>query len=239
MIPKIIHYCWFGGNPLPELAQRCLDSWKQHMPEYEIRQWDETNFDIDAYPYAREAYDARKFAFVSDIARLVALEQYGGIYMDVDFEVYQSFNHLLHHTAFAGYEGSRRQPVMMGVIASEPHGEWVQWMLSFYDSRRFIQPDGSLDMTPNTGYFTDRLEELGLVCDGVEKDFRNWLHIYPVDYFCPGLTTGQNVRSDRTVCEHKGLHSWGEAHGPKAWLMQHLPPKARTALILIKRRVRG
>ena len=163
MIPKIIHYCWIGGAPLPELAEKCIASWKEHMPEWEYMRWDETNFDIAAAPlYVRQAYEARKFAFVSDYVRLWALEQYGGLYMDVDFEVFRSFDDLMEkYPAFAGYEGSKRQPVMQGVIASEPHGAWVRDMLATYGGREFVRPDGSLDMIPNTSYFTDRLEAQG------------------------------------------------------------------------------
>ncbi len=173
MIPKIIHYCWIGGAPLPESAERCIVTWHKYMPEWEYMRWDESNFDIAAAPlYVRQAYEARKFAFVSDYVRLWALEQYGGLYMDVDFEVYRPFDDLLErYSAFAGYEGSKRIPVMQGVLASEPHGTWVKDMLFTYNSRPFIKPDGSLDLTPNTSYFTDRLESQGFIADGVEKDF--------------------------------------------------------------------
>ncbi len=234
MILHIIHYCWFGGNLLPELEQHCLESWKRYMPEWQFMRWDESNFDIAAAPlYVRQAYEARKFAFVSDYVRLWALEQFGGLYMNVDFEVYRPFDDLMDkYPVFAGYESSKRKPVMQGVLASEPHGVWVRDMLSTYESRVFIKPDGSLDLTPNTSYFTDRLESQGFVADGVEKDFfveeastakrsslnskRFYLHVFPVHYFCPGLTTGENVRNDETYCEHKGESSWAEKGGWKA-----------------------
>ena len=121
MIPKIIHYCWFGRGEMPELVERCIASWHTHMPNWEYRLWTEDNFEINEAPqYVREAYVAKKFAFVSDYVRLWALEQYGGLYMDVDFEVYKSFDDLLEqYEAFAGYEGSKRNPVMMGVIAAK------------------------------------------------------------------------------------------------------------------------
>ena len=108
MIPKIIHYCWFGGNALPELEQRCLASWHQHMPNWEYKWWNEKTFDIAAAPqYVRQAYEARKYAFVSDYVRLWALEKFGGLYMDVDFMVYRPFDELMDkYAAFAGYEGT-------------------------------------------------------------------------------------------------------------------------------------
>jgi len=258
MIPHIIHYCWFGGNPLPELELRCLASWHEHMPDWEHMRWDESNFDIAAAPlYVRQAYEARKYAFVSDYVRLWALEQYGGLYMDVDFEVYRPFEDLMsRYPAFAGYEGSKRKPVMQGVIASEPHGAWVRDMLATYENREFIKPDGSLDLTPNTSYFTDRLEAQGFIADGVEKDFfieesqitndispitnrKYFLHVFPVHYFCPVLTTGEDVRTSETYCEHKGESSWAEKGGWKARVLKCFGPKWKTRLIKIKRKLLG
>ena len=226
------------------------------MPDWEYMRWDETNFDITVAPlYVRQAYEAHKFAFVSDYVRLWALEQYGGLYMDVDFEVYRPFDDLMDkYPAFAGYEGSKRKPVMQGVIASEPHGAWVKDMLSTYENREFIKPNGSLDLTPNTSYFTDRLVLQGFVADGVEKDFfveeastakrsllnskRFYLHVFPVHYFCPGLTTGENLRTSETYCEHKGVSSWANQNW-KSKLLSHVSPTLRTRLILLKRKLLG
>ena len=244
MIPKIIHYCWIGGVQLPELAERCIASWKKHMPSWQIMRWDESNFDIAAAPlYVRQAYEARKFAFVSDYVRLWALEQYGGLYMDVDFEVFRPFDDLMDkYPAFAGYEGSKREPVMQGVIASEPHGAWVRDMLATYEDRTFIKADGSLDLTPNTSYFTDRLEAQGFVADGAEKDVwvksEFFLHVYPVHYFCPVLTTGENVRTEETYCEHKGESSWAKQTW-KGRLLKCISPRMRTELIKLKRKIMG
>lgn len=310
MIPKIIHYVWMGGAPLPALAEECIVSWKTHMPEWEYRRWDEETFDVSRAPlYVRQAYEARKFAFVSDYVRLWALEQYGGLYMDVDFMVYRPFDDLMDkYPAFAGYEGSKRQPVMQGVIASEPHGAWVRDMLSTYQFREFIKVDNSLDLTPNTSYFTDRLISQGFVADGVEKDFylleenkntesaaansglntidsqsarkqasgqtthqycstvanisqlqdssqkhasltktdKNghaeskvfMLHVFPVHYFCPVLTTGEDVRTEETYCEHKGESSWAQKNW-KGRLLSKLSPALRTKIIKMKRRIFG
>ncbi len=244
MIPHIIHYCWFGGKPMPKLAEECIASWKEHMPDWQFMRWNETNFDVASAPqYVRQAYEAKKFAFVSDYVRLWALEKFGGLYMDVDFRVYRPFNDLLDkYAAFAGYEGSKRQPVMMGVIASEPHGAWVSDMLSTYQFREFIKDDGSLDLTPNTAYFTDRLEAQGFVADGREKDvFVNgefYLHVLPVWAFCPVLTTGEDVRTEMTYCEHMGESSWAEQNW-KGRVLQWLGPKWKTRIIKFKRRILG
>lgn len=254
-----------GGAALPPLEEKCVASWKEYMPDWEYMRWDETNFDIASAPlYVQQAYEARKFAFVSDYVRLWVLEQYGGLYMDVDFEVYRPFDELMDkYAAFAGYEGSKRKPVMQGVLASEPHGAWVKDMLSTYEGRTFIKPDGSLDMTPNTSYFTDRLEAQGFVADGVEKDFYitneriaelenegnslndkhstlniYFLHVFPVHYFCPVLTTGENVRMEDTYCEHKGESSWAQQTW-KGRIMKILSPKWKTRLIKLKRNILG
>lgn len=133
MIPKIIHYCWFGHGQMPELALKCIESWHRHMPDYKYMLWDEDNFDVNDHPYAKQAYESQKYAFVSDVVRLKALAKYGGIYLDVDFMVYKPFDDLLHYTAFAGFEGSKHNPVMMGVIASEPSGQWVTEQLMNYE----------------------------------------------------------------------------------------------------------
>ena len=240
MIPKIIHYCWFGKGVMPKLVQQCIESWKKYLPNYAMHLWNEDNFDVSAAPrYVQEAYAAKKYAFVSDYVRLWALEQYGGLYMDVDFEVYKPFDDLMEqYDAFAGYEGSKRNPVMMGVIAAKAHHPWIQGMMKTYESRVFLKEDGSLDMTPNTGYFLEWMQAQGFVADGVEKDW-NGVHILPVECFCPGLTTGENLRCDRTYCEHKGLHSWSGDGGWKARLIQYLSPRMKTKLIKLKRKILG
>ena len=214
------------------------------MPDWQYMRWDESNYDIATAPlYVRQAYEARKFAFVSDYVRLWALEQYGGLYIDVDFEVFRPFDNLMDRgPAFAGYEGSKRQPVMMGVIASEPHGAWVRDMLATYEERSFIKPDGSFDLTPNTSYFTYRLETQGFVADGVEKDvFVNgtfWLHVYPVHYFCPVLTTGEDVRTVETYCEHRGESSWAQQTW-KGKILRFAGPQMKTKIIKLKRKILG
>ena len=243
MIPKIIHYCWLGGNPLPELEQRCLASWHKHMPDWEYKCWNEDTFDISSAPlYVRQAYDAHKYAFVSDYVRLWALEKFGGLYMDVDFMVYRPFDELIDRcAAFAGYEGSKRNPVMQGVIASEAHGAWVTDMLRTYGTRTFIKEDGSLDMTPNTSFFSNRLESQGFIPDGKEKDVfvdgKFFLHVLPVWAFCPVLTTGEDVRTPETYCEHMGESSWNTNKGWKARLLAHISPSMRTKLIKLKRKL--
>lgn len=240
MIPKIIHYCWFGRGEMPELVQKCIASWHRNMPDWNYHLWSEDNFDIASAPaYVQEAYAAKKYAFVSDYVRLWALEREGGLYMDVDFEVYKPFDDLMEkYDAFAGYEGSKRNPVMMGVIAAKAHHSWIQGMLQTYNHRSFIKADGSYDMTPNTGYFLNWMQERGFVADRQEKDFIG-VHILPVECFCPILTTGENQRCECTYCEHKGLHSWSGNGGWKAKVLNVFGEKWKTKLIKLKRKLLG
>ena len=271
MIPRIIHYCWFGRGEMPDLVQKCIVSWHKHMPNWEYRLWDEDILKLilnmptpnpslkgraqspsinppisrdddwlEYMPaYVQEAYAAKKYAFVSDYVRLWVLEREGGVYMDVDFEVYKPFDDLMDkYDAFAGYEGSKRNPVMMGVIAAKQHHPWIQGMLQTYENRMFVKADGSLDMTPNTGYFLDWMHEWGFVADGKEKDFMD-VHILPAECFCPILTTGENLRSERTYCEHKGLHSWSGNGGWKAKLLNSVGTKWKIRLIKLKRQLLG
>ena len=135
MIPKIIHYCWFGRGEMPELAQKCIASWHQYMPDWEYKLWNEDNFDVKCTPYTYEAYSVGKYAFVSDYVRLWALEREGGIYLDTDVEVFKPLDDLLDYHAFVGFEGSKHLPVGTCVMASEAHGEWVKEQLDAYRVR--------------------------------------------------------------------------------------------------------
>ena len=237
MIPKIIHYCWFGKNAIPDTALRCIDSWHRVMPDYEYVLWNEKNFDIQEYPYAKEAYEVGKYAFVSDVARLKALKEYGGIYFDVDFEVYKPFDDLLGYSAFAGFEGSKYNPVMMGVIASQPDGEWVTEQLNNYSDRHFII-QGIMDLTTNVKFISDDMQKKGFIPNGKEQDYKD-LHIFPVDYFCPRLTTGEYRRTSMTYCESVGGKSSWAKSSVKRQLLNLFPQKIRTELILLKRRIFG
>ena len=237
MIPRIIHYCWFGRTPLPESALHCLETWRRFMPDYEFMLWNEDKFDVNAMCYTKEAYDSGKYAFVSDVARLKALAEFGGIYFDVDFEVYKPFDDLLSFKAFAGFEGSKYNPVMMGVIASEPGGEWVNEQLRLYQDRHFLI-DGKMDLTTNVKFISGEMKKNGFVPDGREQDYKD-LHIFPVEYFCPRLTTGEYRRTDNTYCEHKGGNSSWAKESFRSRLLRLFSPSFRTKLILIKRKLLG
>ena len=238
-IPRTIHYCWFGDKEFPELAKRCLSSWHEHMPDWQYKLWNEDNFDVKNHPYTKEAYEAGKYAFVSDFVRLFALEREGGVYLDVDFEIYKPFDDLLDHRAFAGFEGSKHHPVMMGVCGSIPHGEWVGEMLRAYDDRHFLRPNGKMDLTTNVRFVTAIMSANGFRQDGLEQEYKD-LHVFPVDYFCPRQTTGEYFRTKNTYCEHLGLNSWSVQNGGwRTWLKNKISQQNMTRLIKLKRKLLG
>lgn len=183
MIPKKIHYCWFGRGEMPQLALNCIASWKKFLPDYEIKEWNEDNFDLDKYPYVREAYDNRKFAFVTDVVRLYALYNEGGIYMDTDVEVLKSLDCFLHHIAFSGFEDDENVPT--GIMAAEKGSEWAKENLFYYENRHFIRKDGTLDTTTNVSVITNYMIQKGLKQNNSFQDFPNLITFYPKDYFCP------------------------------------------------------
>ena len=239
MIPKIIHYCWFGRGEMPELALKCVESWHKHMPDWEYKLWNEDNFDIDCCRYSREAYNEKKYAFVSDVARLRALADFGGIYFDTDVLVFKSFEPLLKYHAFAGFEGSKHSPVGTCVLGSENGGEWVKEQLLYYNDRVFIKEGGSLDLTTNVSFMTGKMRESGFLNNGVEQDYKD-LHILPVDYFCPRHTTGEYLRTNNTFSEHLGIGSWvNMRRNWKTILLSKVDSSTRSRLIKLKRKLFG
>jgi hypothetical protein len=224
---------------MPELAKNCIASWHKFMPDWEYKLWNEDNFDVNSTPYTREAYEARKFAFVSDYVRLWALYNEGGVYMDVDFEVYKPYDGLLCWDAFAGFEGSKYSPLMMGVVASVSHGLWVKEQLDAYQDRHFLKPDGTFDLTTNVKFVSERMREHGFAQNGIEQDYKD-LHIFPVDYFCPLQTTGEYLRTENTYCESRGLGSWTVGgNGWKNRIGRIVGPRNMTRLIKLKRKLFG
>ena len=237
MIPRIIHYCWFGRGEMPKTALRCIESWHKYMPEWDYFLWNEDNFDINSYQYTKEAYYAGKYAFVSDVARLKALSDYGGVYFDTDVLVFKSFEPLLAYKSFAGFEGSKYSPVGTCVIGSEQGGSWVCEQLHLYDNRQFINGNGSYDITTNVTFITSKMKERGFIANGVEQDYMD-LHILPVDYFCPRQTTGEYLRTDNTYCDHLGIGSWVDRPlSLKSKLLSLLGTKNQIKIIKLKRKL--
>lgn len=182
MIPKIIHYCWFGRNPLPPLAQKCIASWKRYLPDYEIKEWNEDNFDVNALAYTKEAYEAKKYAFVSDVARLHAMVTYGGIYMDTDVEVLRSLDCFLENDAFSGFEDDTR--ISTGIMACKAGFHLFKEFLEEYSNVHFKLDDGSFDITTNVSRITRKCTEKGFIPNN-KAQIIDGFKLFPKDYFCP------------------------------------------------------
>jgi len=206
-IPKIIHYCWFGGKPKPELADKCIKSWKKYCPDYEIREWNEHNFDISSAPkYVQQAYGQKRWAFVSDYVRLKALTEMGGVYMDTDVEVIKPLDPYLKHRAFAGFEHPER--VQTGLLACEKDFPLFQAFMSYYDTASFLQSDGTPDVTTNVEILTRLCLQRGMVCNDSYQEIEG-LAIYPREIFCPvDYDTKKLKKTRRTVTIHWFSGSW-------------------------------
>lgn len=206
MIPKIIHYCWFGRNPKPDGVQKCIDSWRKYCPDYEIKEWNEDNFDVNVFDYTREAYEAKKWAFVSDVARLYALVQEGGIYLDTDVELVDSFDRFLNNNSFVGFEGSKY--VATAVIGSVPNSKLITEFLNIYKGQSFRLPDGSYNITTNVSQLTELLISKGLQPNG-QLQHLDITMVYPTDFFSPyDYIDGRMYTTANTVAIHWYSVSW-------------------------------
>lgn len=207
MIPKIIHYCWFGRNPKPDVVLQYIQIWKDKMPDYQIKEWNEDNFDYKKLRYTREAYKAKKFAFVSDVARLFALYNYGGIYLDTDIIVCKSLTPFLSEKSFMGYEVNNL--VGTGIIGAEKGSAWINQFLSLYNNLSFISWKGRLDTQPNTEKIIPILKQRGCMFDNKEALLSEEIHIYPYDYFCAkDFKTGIVTKTDNTYTIHDYSATW-------------------------------
>jgi mannosyltransferase OCH1-like enzyme len=206
MIPKVIHYCWFGGNPLPDNAKKCIATWEKECPDYEIKEWNESNFDIQSNQYVREAYENKRWAFVSDYVRLVALTNYGGIYLDTDVEVLKSLDPLLEQKGFCGFEENEK--LCTAILGCEPEF-WVfkEWLDS-YEKRRFILEDGGMDEEPNVFSLTRICKAHGLAMNGQVQNI-NGFQVFSNDYFSPkSFVTGETHLTENSYTIHQFSESW-------------------------------
>ncbi len=179
-IPKIVHYCWLSGDPYPELVQRCMQSWKEKLPDYELVLWDMSRFDISSVPWVEQACAAKKWAFAADYIRLYALYNYGGIYLDSDVEVLKSFNDLLDRECFFGREHTpdrieNQDSIEAATFGAEKNLQFLKSVMAFYESHDFCEKNGFLNTTT-----------LPTVMARVLRD--NPLEIFPMDYFSPKNT---------------------------------------------------
>lgn len=230
MIPKIINYCWFGHGKMPDLAIKCIASWKEYLPEYKMILWNEDSFDINSVPYVKEAYEAKKYAFVTDYVRLYALYNMGGIYMDTDVEVLKPLDCFLHLPAFSGFEDINAIPT--GIMASEKEGAWVKIQLDHYKDKRFIRPNGELDLTTNVTTITNIMVAGGFVLNNKKQNYQNIITIFPKDYFCPkSYITGKIELTSNTHTIHHFAGSWlNKSDKMKSQIRKLIPRKIITFL---------
>lgn len=222
-IPRIIHYCWFGGKPLPEAARRCVASWRKYCPDYEIREWNEQNYDVSRCAYMREAYKAGKWAFVSDYARIDILHQYGGVYLDTDVELLKPLDDFLRYPLFCGWEKSEGTPLFgstpeeqmhyavnygLGVGAVPGHPV-LRDLMELYQGLSFYQPDGSMNLVPCPVYQTRVMQRYGLDATQTALQQNEHFAAFPPEYFAPkSYHTGLIERTPATVSIHHFSMSW-------------------------------
>ena len=216
MLPKIIHYCWFGGNPLPELAQKCIASWRQFFPDYEIKEWNESNYDVHKIPYMREAYAAKKYAFVSDYARFDILYAEGGLYFDTDVEVIKDMSDIIERGNFMGCEKPAQEgatPMQMGVapglgLGVNPGLGLYKKLLDIYEGMHFDRDSNGVPLYTVVDITTDLLVKEGLEnTNGIQ--YIGGVYIYPVDYFNPiSIVTKRLKITKNTRSIHHFMASW-------------------------------
>ena len=186
MIPKIIHYCWFGGNPLPENVSKCIESWKKCCPDYEIKQWNENNYDINKFQYVKEAYEAKKWAFVSDLARLDIIYNEGGIYLDTDVEVIRSLDSLLDNKCFLAIEQPSHYIATGLGFGAEKENPCIKEMLDEYRGAKFKLAEGIYDTTvPCPARNTAPFYKYGFNLEIDKPVNLGGAMVYPPEYFCP------------------------------------------------------
>lgn len=204
MIPKIIHYCWFGGDK-PEEFLKYINGWKKLCPDYEIIEWNENNLDIQKHPFAKAAYKEKKWAFVSDYVRFFVLHKYGGIYLDTDIELIKRLDSLLDNKAFVGFEV---HGVATGVIGSEPGNPIIYEILKAYDRTNFYLDNGKLNLLTSPDYFTNEILKDGFVRENRTQQLQNII-VYPSEYFYPYSTmTFETNITNNTYAIHHYAGTW-------------------------------
>lgn len=207
MIPRIIHYCWFGRNPKSKLILKCIESWKRYCPNYEIIEWNEDNFDIDSIPYVSEAYAAKKYAFVSDVARVMALYEYGGIYLDIDVEVLRTFDEILDRPVVLGFEEGNY--IATSFMATEPRHGLYKEFLEYYETISFVTDDGTYNTYTNVQKITEMLECRGLQRNNSLQVLQDGITIYPKEYFSPyDYINCIYEITPKSICVHHFYVSW-------------------------------
>ncbi len=206
-IPKIIHYCWFGTKPIPILEQKCMESWKKYLPDYEIKLWNESSFDVNYIQYVKQAYKSKKYAFVSDYVRMYVLYYYGGIYLDTDVEILKPLDPFLENEVFMGFENK----TMLGtaIIGTVKGCTLFSEIMNYYHTHNFLDNKHRQDTTANPQLLVETLLKRGLKKENSEQFIDN-IHIYERDVFFPKkfANQGRFKTTERTVTIHHFSGSW-------------------------------
>lgn len=206
-IPKIIHYCWFGRNEKPEIVKKCINSWRENLKDYEIMEWNEDSFSLDSNKFVREAYEHKKFAFVSDYVRVYALYNYGGIYLDTDVEVNQNFDKYLNDESFWGFEAGNY--IATSTIGAVKESKIIERFLDSYKGKRFINEDGTYNTNTNVKIVSKMFEDLGVKLNGEYQKVEGIGSIYPMQIFSPyDYRYYQDLSDMNTICIHYYYKSW-------------------------------
>jgi len=216
LIPKKIHYCWFGGNPIPDKYKEWMESWKKHCPDYEIIEWNESNYDITKNKYMLQAYEQKRWGFVPDYARLDIIYEHGGIYLDTDVEIIKSFDDLLYQKAFAGFE--IKEYVALGLGFGAVKGlPIIKELRDKYDEVSFIDAQGNLNLTTSPKYQTEVLKQKGLITNG-EYQIVEDMTIYPIKMLCgKNSETGNTRLTSYSTAIHHFDGSWADDEKRKKW----------------------
>jgi mannosyltransferase OCH1-like enzyme len=182
-IPKVVHYCWFGGKPLNKQAKACIRSWKKYLPDYTFKLWNEKNFNVYSQPFVADAYKAKKWAYITDYLRLYALYHFGGVYMDTDVEVVKPLDRFLVHSAFSGFEDPEHIPT--GMMAAEKGNLWIKQLLDYYRDKRLKFKGKNSVLRTNTLIITELSRKFGFRPGNKYQVLKYDVHIYPKKYFCP------------------------------------------------------
>lgn len=215
MIPKTIHYCWFGRNPIPKEYEKYINSWSRIMPEYKIIRWDESNYDVNCIPFSSEAYSVNKYAYVSDYARLKILYDYGGVYFDTDVEIIRPIDDIINKGGFMAFEKNTNcntdeiLNINPGLgFAVMPNNPIIREALDFYESHHYIYPDGHMEQITIVKIITDIFKRHGLSRSDIPTTIGD-ITIYPWDYFCPVEFLSSKLEiTDNTRTIHHYSASW-------------------------------
>lgn len=235
-IPKVIHYFWFGRGPKTKLIKKCLKSWKKYCPDYEIKEWNEDNFDVCSCDYAKEAYEAKKWAFVSDYARLWAIYNYGGIYLDTDVELIRSLDTLLQEKAFFASEEGGYINSGLG-FGAQKHNSLVKYLLDEYYDIHFARTDGTLDMTPCPVRQTRRIKEKYKNFKIEDKAFSiDGVSFFPKEYFSP---LNSNTRELHKTKNTYGIHWYSATWLPDSQKRLYRKNVIKTKIVNLLQRLLG